>query len=183
MILFSPLFASFCNWLPLSLYFYYIPLRHFSALRLAMTDSISSLRKPIRRKPSFKPDSPHIIPLSLVLFIKPLGRMYHTFCWLLQLVFTLSPSQSGFSPKYSEAPFVTKFTNALLNAKYLQKALSRPPWYRPSLKYLDSLQAPSSLFVCGKFTSGARHLSSYQRYKTEKETESILANTEFVFSY
>lgn len=185
MILFSSLFTSSCNWYLPSLYFYYTPFCHFSALSLAIMDSISSLRNPIRRKPSLNPDSIHIILPSLILFIKLLGRMSHTFCWLLQLVFILSPVQSGFSPKYSEAPFVTKLTNALLNAKDIQKALPRPPGYRPSLKHLDSLQDSSSLFVCDKLPCGVGYLSSYQRYKsvTEEETESILVPIEFVFSY
>lgn len=166
------------------LYFYYIPLTISLPLSSVMMDSISSLRKPIRRK-SFNPDSPQITPFSLGLFIKLLRRMCQTFCWALQHEFILGLLQSGFSPKYSEAPFVIKLTNALLNVKYLQKVFSRPPGYRPSLKHLDSPQGPSSPFVCGKFPCGAGRLSSYQRYKslTEEETKSVLATSEFVFSY
>lgn len=91
-----------------------------------------------------------LTPLRLfpsLLSIKLLGRMCPAFCWLLQLVFILSPLQSGLSPKCSEAPFVTKFTNALLTAKYVTKALSRPPGYRSFLKHLHSPEAPSTVFL------------------------------------
>lgn len=182
MILVSPLFASSYNCLLLVFLLY--SSHHFSA-PLFSNDGFHFLTEKTDKKKIFQPWFPLDYSLLSWSFHQTSWRMCRTFCWALEHEFILGLLQSGFSPKYSEAPFVIKLTNALLNAKYLQKVFSRPPGYRPSLKHLDSPQGPSSPFVCGKFPCGAGRLSSYQRYKslTEEETKSVLATSEFVFSY